>query len=116
MFARFDRQAPRRDPGQALQKAVPQAFEQAAQQAGEQALGPAIRTPYSPSKSSMKLSAVSGLLISSLAGPESIQGDGECGVFSLKHKQPFGLSVWTARRAPRPASLRRAHRQRPFPR
>ena len=29
-------------------------------------------------------------------------------MFSLKHKQPLGSSVWTARRAHRPASLRRA--------
>ena len=39
----------------------------------------------------------------------------ECGVFSLKHKQPLGSPVWTARRALRPASLRRASSPRPKP-
>ena len=49
-------------------------------------------------------------------GSESMPGDRECGVFSLKHKQPLGSSVWTARRALRPASLRRASSLRLNPR
>ena len=39
----------------------------------------------------------------------------ECGVFSVKHKQPLGSSLWTARRAPRPVSLRRASSPMPKP-
>ena len=55
-----------------------------------------------------RVSLVSTDLNLAFRGSESMPGDRECGVFPLKHKQPLGSSVWTARRVHRPASLRRA--------
>ena len=62
----------------------------------------------------LRLGLTGSIILSIL---DLLTSEGEQSVCTLlKHKQPLGFFVWTARRAYRPACLRRANRRRPIPR